>query len=481
MSYIQSVGFSWRHASRTQPAIDRLDVRIERGERVLLVGPSGSGKSTLLAALAGVLDHAERGEASGLLTIAGDAPAARRHPVGLLRQDPETSVVLGRVGDEVRFGCENLGVPVDETNRRARDALETVGLRVDENHSTASLSGGQKQRLALAALLAMQPELWLLDEPTAQLDPVGAVAVREALSRALRPDDTVLVVEHHAAEWWSVISRVIALNAHGQLVVDATPEQAVTEHRATLEALGVWLPNTQMPSLALQANERHMLLAPENLGVGRGMGRGAAVATFDQPIASGDALVLRGANGSGKSTIALTLGGLLRPLSGSVHANRDWAPRSRRGVSISAPDRWNSQQLAARIASVFQQPDLQFVRHTVRDELHLGARSAEAADALLDELGLAALAAAHPRSLSGGEKRRLSVATALASRAELIIADEPTFGQDANSWLALTAQLAAARDAGRALVLPSHDERLAPRLSAAELMVTGLTTAGGLA
>ena len=472
MSYIEAVGFSWTHASRVRPAVDRLDLRIERGERVLLLGPSGGGKSTLLAALAGVLESSERGEASGQLRINGSPASARQLPVGLLRQDPETSVALGRVGDEVRFGCENLGVDVAETNTRARAALEAVGLDVADTHPTAALSGGQKQRLALAALLAMQPELWLLDEPTAQLDPAGARAIRDAIAAELRPTDTLVLVEHQAAEWWPLLTRVIAFNRVGQLVADTTPERALAEDRAQLEALGVWLPQPSIQSLAPSTAAAQSLLSPQALQVGRSQ----AIAAFDGTIQAGQSLVLRGANGVGKSTLALTLGGLLSPVSGAVNAYPNWAPKPSRRVNPADPLSWRARDLAARIATVFQQPDLQFVRNSVRDELRLGARSISAADALLERLGLENLVDAHPRSLSGGEKRRLSVATALASPAQLIIADEPTFGQDAHTWQLLTAELADAAREGRALVLPSHDAHLAQRIQATELTIEPLAT-----
>lgn len=467
MTYIEAVGFSWRHASRVRPAVDRLDLRIERGERVLLLGPSGGGKSTLLAALAGVLESSERGEASGQIRIDGVDSGARARPVGLLRQDPETSVVLGRVGDEVRFGCENLGVEVADTTTRARGALAAVGLDVADTHPTAELSGGQKQRLAFAALLAMRPELWLLDEPTAQLDPAGAQAIRDAVATELCPSDTLVLVEHQATEWWPLLTRVIAFNGLGQMVVDTTPERALGADRVQLEALGVWLPAPHIRPLASTHEPTIRLFSPDRLHVGRSQ----AIAGFDSAIRAGEALVLRGANGSGKSTLALTLGGLLPPHSGAVNANRNWAPTRSRRVNPGDPASWLSRDLANRIASVFQQPDLQFVRNSVRDEVRLGARSTLEADDLLERLGLASLAEAHPRSLSGGEKRRLSVATALASPAQLIIADEPTFGQDAQTWQLLTAELADARSAGRALVLPSHDTHLAQRIQANELTI----------
>ncbi len=140
---------------------------------MLLLGPSGSGKSTLLHALAGVLGGDDEGEHSGELTVDGVAPDAARGHAGLVLQDPESQTVMARVGDDVAFGCENLGVPRAEIWERVPAALDAVGLTVPLSHPTAELSGGQKQRLALAGALAMRPGLLLLDEPTANLDPAG--------------------------------------------------------------------------------------------------------------------------------------------------------------------------------------------------------------------------------------------------------------------------------------------------------------------
>ena len=148
-------GWGWRHAGRKNAALSGVDLDIAPGERVLVLGPSGSGKSTLMGGLAGLLGGAEEGEASGSLTVDGVAPAEARGRVGLLMQDPEAQVVLARVGDDVAFGMENVGVPREEIWPRVEESLSAVGLDVPLDHSTTELSGGQKQRLALASILAM--------------------------------------------------------------------------------------------------------------------------------------------------------------------------------------------------------------------------------------------------------------------------------------------------------------------------------------
>lgn len=205
-------GWGWRHAGRKNAVLSGVDLDIAPGERVLVLGPSGSGKSTLMGGLAGLLGGAEEGEATGTLTVDGVAPAEARGRVGLLMQDPEAQVVLARVGDDVAFGMENLGVAREEIWPRVENSLEAVGLSVPLDHSTTELSGGQKQRLALASILAMGPGLLLLDEPTANLDPSGVAEVRAAVETVVeRTGATVVVVEHRVDVWASLVDRVIVV------------------------------------------------------------------------------------------------------------------------------------------------------------------------------------------------------------------------------------------------------------------------------
>ncbi len=197
MAIITARGFGYRHASRKNPVFSDLDFTVDRGEKLLLLGASGSGKSTLLAAIAGVLGS-DDGDFSGELTVSG--------VVGMVLQDPDSQVIASRVGDDVAFGCENLGVSREETWRRVRRGLELVGLDLPLDHPTAELSGGQKQRLALAGVLAMGADIIVLDEPTANLDPAGVQEVVHAVTRVVAETGaTVIIVEHRVATWQGLI------------------------------------------------------------------------------------------------------------------------------------------------------------------------------------------------------------------------------------------------------------------------------------
>ncbi|MFJ8893511.1 ABC transporter ATP-binding protein [Leifsonia sp. NPDC102414] len=485
--------WGWRYSGRNAWAVRGLSLSIQPGERVLLLGASGAGKSTVLAGLAGVLGGDDDGEATGSLTVGGRRPVDARGASGLLLQDPDSQVILARVGDDVAFACENLAVPREQIWPRVLDALDAVRLRVPLDHPTWQLSGGQKQRLALAGLLAMRPGLLLLDEPTANLDPEGVIEVREAVASVIAATGaTLIVVEHRVSVWRGLVDRVIVLAADGGVLADGPPDAVLADASNELRRAGVWLPDEPVP-VASEVAVGAPLLTAEALAFGRGPAiarrakRGSRRAArsqaqdaaalpdrVDARIHEGSALALVGRNGAGKSTLALTLGGLLPPLGGVLRAEQALA-----GDAASEPSAWRSRDLLTRVGSVFQNPEHQFVASTVRDELAIGLRAmhepndaiSARVDELLDRLALAPFADANPFTLSGGQKRRLSVATALATRPTLLVLDEPTFGQDANTWAGLVEMIAELRADGRAVVAATHDEEFVTAIGAGRLLL----------
>ncbi|RFA14586.1 ABC transporter ATP-binding protein [Subtercola boreus] len=488
---VSARGWGWRHAGRRAWAVEGLDLEIAAGERVLLLGASGAGKSTLISALAGVLGAADEGEERGTLLVGGTRPQDARGRVGLLLQDPDSQVLLARVGDDVAFGCENLGVPRDEIWRRVGSALDAVGLHLPLSHPTSSLSGGQKQRLALAGVLAMQPGLLLLDEPTANLDPAGVEEVRDAVARVLAHSEaTFVVIEHRVAVWRHVVNRVVVLAPGGGVLADGPPEEVLATRGAELAASGVWVPGFP-PARPLRAASPHgsapllgaPLLRACELAVARVKGVPVASGlTLD--VDPGVATVITGPNGAGKSTLALTLAGLVAPEGGALEAGDTLA-----AGAGSHPIRWKSRELLTRIGTVFQDPEHQFLSSTLRKELAVGPAALripqreidERVDELLARLRLTALAEANPFTLSGGEKRRLSVATALATRPALLVLDEPTFGQDSRTWAELVALLAELLDSGTALVAVTHDADFVDALADREFRMPGAPVPGGAA
>ena len=479
-------GWGWRHAGRKNAALSGVDFDIAPGERVLVLGPSGSGKSTLMGGLAGLLGGAEEGEASGSLTVDGVSPADARGRVGLLMQDPEAQVVLARVGDDVAFGMENVGVPREEIWPRVEESLSAVGLDVPLDHSTTELSGGQKQRLALASILAMGPGLLILDEPTANLDPSGVSEVRDVVASVVeRTGATLVVVEHRVDVWASLVERVIVV-ADGRIAADGPLRQVLEEQGEALRERGIWLPGDDVaaevgpaPESAPASSEDTPIARVTDLMIGYDQ---------DAPVRSGINLMLErgvstcivGANGAGKSTFALTLAGLLKPIAGTVEVETSDGTRG-------DPHEWSSKQLLGRMSMVFQEPEYQFLASTVAEELAIGPRAAgmseEEIAPLVEEhlvaLGLTTLARANPMTLSGGEKRRLSVATALISAPELLILDEPTFGQDRGTWLGLVRLLRAALARGVTLVSITHDPAFVAAMGQRVVDLGSLGSRGG--
>lgn len=454
-------GWGWRYAGRRLPATREVELRIEPGERVLLLGASGAGKSTLLAGLAGLLGGSDEGEATGRILVDGQAPEAQRGRIGLVLQDPEAGIVLSKVGDDVAFGCENLGVPAAEIPSRVAEAVASVGLAVPLDRPTKALSGGQKQRLALAGVLAMRPGLLLLDEPTANLDPVGVAEVRAAVERVVTQEGTTLVlIEHRTAVWADLMTRVVVLAPGGGVLADGPPDRVFAEHGDALAAAGVWVPGrpVHLPVLPA-AGGVDAVLSTRALSIGRGK-RAVVASELEVAIPAGAGTVVTGPNGAGKSTLALTLAGLLPELAGEVTAAASLAARG-----ITRPSRWRSRELLTRIGTVFQEPEHQFLAPTLRDELAVAPRALKRSpaevdaivDELLERLDLASLALANPFTLSGGQKRRLSVATVLAASPEVIVLDEPTFGQDRRGWSELVALLQREVARGRTVVAVTHD------------------------
>lgn len=467
-------GFSWRHAGRKNPTIADMSLTIPPGQKVLLLGESGAGKSTLLAAIAGVLGDDE-GHRSGTLKI--QPPNAT---CGLVLQDPDSQVIASRIGDDVAFGLENLGLPREEIFRRVHQALEVVGLHYPLDHPTAELSGGEKQRLAVAGVAAMGAGIMLLDEPTANIDPAGMGDVLAAIDDAHRHYGmTVIVVEHRVEQWATWVDRVVVLGAAERgIIADGTPADVLHTQGPQLAQRGVWVPG--IPLELISHTTAPGPAAPWALQCTdvETSWNGADITTgpISCALPAGYSTVITGPNGAGKTTLALTMAGLLDPLGGSVTASPDVAG----DAHSSAPGAWTSRELAQRIGFVFQDPEHQFVARTVRQELEIGPAirakkklpwwrkltgrldyedvDSQTVDMLLNRLRLDHLAEANPFSLSGGQKRRLSVATALAAAPAVVLLDEPTFGQDRRTFTEMVSLLRELTNTGVTVASITHDE-----------------------
>ena len=503
---IELNNFSWHHPGRPEPVINGLNLTINPGEKVLLLGTSGAGKSTLLHAIAGVLHDDDGESAGGTITINGQAPAEARGTAGMMQQDPESSIVMATVGNDVAIGPENLCVPREEIWGRVTEALTAVGLNhLPLDHPSSALSGGQKQRLGLAGILSMHPGAMILDEPTANLDPDGVQEVRDSiLAAAEATGATLLVVEHRVSIWAPHMDRIIVLGEGGTITHDGAPDTVLTEARQELIDAGVWVPDyvPRAPQNAIgeaaggDTATGEVLLRAENLSITRAqptpkqrrarrrtikrLGDTPAPVPVDLPVLrgginltlrAGEHLSVLGPNGAGKSTLALTLAGLLTAPDGTLAATDALRNHGGQTAHWDVPT-WTPAQMLSRIGYVFQEPEYQFIRGTVREELELGPRRLAAlnreplneddlaarTNELAAHLRLNHLLDANPFTLSGGEKRRLSVASALATAPKILILDEPTFGQDARTWAELVDLIRELLAGGTAIISITHDE-----------------------
>lgn len=478
------------------PAAVSFDVAV--GEVVLLLGPSGSGKSTLTLALNGLIPQAVLADVRGTIRVAGrdvatTTVAELSTQVGMVFQDPDAQLVTGTLLDEVAFGPENLRMPVGEVLARAEAALRRVGLWDRRAENPDRLSGGGRQRLAIACALAMGSPLLVLDEPTANLDPQGIEEVYAALADLVADGErAILLVEHNLDAAIGVVDRAVVLDHDGRLIADGSVDAVLRDRAAELHAMGVWLPTSALAALRLRragyaleplpltpAELRAALQAADDpaspiarpdgppavrtgeplirvRGLSLRRGRADVLREIDLDVRRGEFVAVVGANGAGKTSLIQAIAGVVPPPRGTVHVD---------GLDVGRAD---TRTLSSRIGFVFQNPEHQFIANTVFDELAHGLRQQRLPDAevrarteeLLARFGLAAKAGTHPFLLSGGQKRRLSVGTALVAGAPVLALDEPTFGQDrarADELLGLLREL---NREGTTILVVTHDMQL---------------------
>ena len=457
---IRAAGVGFTYAGRPEPALRDVAFEVAAGRVLLVVGPSGSGKSTLARAIAGLVPLEIPGEWRGSLRVGDlevasasrEAAAAR---VGLVFQDPGSQLVMERAGDDVAFGLENRSWPPEAMRARVPLVLEAVGLGGFAERRSARLSGGEQQRLTIAGVLAASPGVLVLDEPTANLDPAGTVAIYGWLRDVVATRSaTVVLVEHRVDHAWSLADLVLALDSGGAPIDLGTPAEVLTRSRAGLEAAGVWLPDGRAKRRPRRASRRTVTAGPvlDLREAWFGYERSTPILHgVSLALGAGERVALVGANGSGKSTLLRLALGLLRPTAGEVRLDdRD-------------PSRLSPQGLARRAGYVVQDPELGFIGDTVREEIELGLEPGDVDHAhelaARLHLPLATFGDRSPYRLSGGEQRRLSLVTALARRPHLLVLDEPTFGQDRRGHDVLVSILGELAADGTAILAATHDER----------------------
>lgn len=418
---------------------------LEPGQRLVLAGANGSGKSTLLHVLMGL-----QATKSGTVRVDGLDPFDTkqvqevRRRIGYVQQRPDDQIVATSVEDDVAFGPENLGLPVEELRERVDESLSRVGLTGLESREPHTLSGGQKQRLVIAGALALHPNYLVLDEPTAQLDPQGRADVLEVMRR-LQEQGTGIVQVTHDREEMALADRVAVL-FEGSIAFLGSFEE-LQEHREHFEKWGIDPGLSPIELASFSGDDRtHYTLEARDLALSYKVGtqHTAALKDASLKVSSGELIVIKGDTGSGKSTLLSIL------------------------AKLAEPDAGELQVLGGRADArlVFQDPETQLFSETVRDDVafgprNLGASNEEArraATEAMQQVGLAPeeFADRSPFLLSGGEARRAAIAGIVAMKPAFFLADEPTSALDAQGRDRVRA-LIASLTAQSAVVVVTHN------------------------
>ncbi|MFD0617725.1 ABC transporter ATP-binding protein [Paenibacillus sp. GCM10027629] len=454
-----------------------LSFSVNKGQKVLLLGPSGCGKSTLLQVLCGIIPTS--------IEVPMQSESLRLPSSwGMLFQDPDTQFGMPFVDEELAFVMENQCVPREEMEARMKRVLAQVGLQFRDLHTPIhSLSQGMKQRLALAAVLLLEPDVLMLDEPSALLDPEGTVQIWDAIHQ-IAADRTLLIVEHKLDHVLELIDRVVMFDDQGQIIADGAPEMLFREEKPRLIEYGIWYPGVwdeyvassryrnlmdedDMYAIAQRHDDAAPLVELRKFQGKRG--KESRILIQHAEIRSGEWIALLGENGAGKSTLLLSMMQLLK--TEGIYRLQGKEVQLRRG-----------EVLSDQLAFVFQNPELQFVTNSVAEELGLSigmtkTDGATAADdprvcEMLRHIQLEPERNRHPYQLSMGQKRRLSVATALIHQRPLLLLDEPTFGLDARSTFAMLEMIEAWRQRGMAIVMATHDPWIAEHFATGIWRVT---------
>lgn len=447
--------------------IKDLSLTIPQGQKVLLLGPSGCGKSTLLQVLSGIIPHSIE------IPLKYDE-IQLPESWGFVFQDPDTQFCMPFVDEELAFVLENLSIPRAGMELYIQNALASVGLMLEDLHTPIdTLSQGMKQRLALASVLLLEPEVLFLDEPSALLDPEGTVDIWDTV-KSIAASKTIIIVEHKIDQIVDLVDRVVLFNKDGQIIADDTPKEVFDKYKHELIEFGIWYPSvwddyirssvyhSLQEKLFQERTEKRIGLEQMpviSLQHFSGLhGDVQKVHIREADIYPGEWIAVIGSNGAGKSTLLLSLMQLLRTegtyrLLGELIEQK--TKRKRR------------QAIPKQLSFVFQNPEMQFITNSVYEEVAYSRQFREQPGQielevrkLLVKFGLNDLEERHPYQLSMGQKRRLSIASAMIQEQQILLLDEPTFGQDARNTFVMLEMIEDLRAQGITIIMVTHDNEI---------------------
>jgi len=501
---VEIEGLSYTYPRSESPALKNINLKVKEGERLLITGPSGAGKTTLCQCISGAIPHFFRGKMRGKVvtldmnTFDYDLPTLCFY-VGQVFQDPSSQLVCPTVEDEIAFGLENYGISPEEIRKRVDACMEDARLTKYVDRNPHTLSGGEKQACILSSIMAMRPKIYLLDEPTSNLDPYGSEHMLELIVNLAKSENiTMIIVEHKIEELALQVDRMIVMN-EGEIIQEGDPRECLEIDAKRMRNIGIRPPQAsllasdlrdrgvrinQIPitteeavetlSSILKIKKREnntlrdnpdlvekqatdLIIETQDLSFIYPTGTIEALNGVNLKINQGEFISILGQNGSGKTTLTKHFNGILQPTQGKVFIN---------GVDTTTA---TISDLARIVGYCYQNPNHQICCPSVLEEIEFGPKNLkipkedreQRITQITRELKLEDVLEANPFSLSLGDKLRVTVASIIAMEPQVVIVDEPTTGQDYRGGREMMEMMNTLNQKGVTIVVITHDMNIA--------------------
>lgn len=447
MIQLENVNFTYNNSDKG--ALKDVSITIGSGECVLLCGESGCGKTTITRMLNGLIPHFYEGEMQGKVTVCGmDVQKEEIYnisqKVGSVFQNPRSQFFCMDTTSEIAFGCENLGLPEKEIRERMNVVTDQLEMDLLLDRDIFQLSGGEKQRVACASVSAMMPEVFVLDEPTSNLDIKSIEKLKQVLSFWKDQGKTIVIAEHRLNWLQEVCDRVIYLK-DGKVEWDFSMNEFMQFSPAQRKELGL----RAMENVAEKFEK-------EEISIKKGIECIDYQFSYDQElvfdidtftIPQNEIVAITGLNGAGKTTFVRCLCGLEKKF---------------KGTTVLEGKKYKNKEMLKQCYMVMQDVNHQLFCETVEDEISLGAedRPEEDKNDAMEQLGVSAFRQRHPMSLSGGQKQRVAIVSAILAEKEILIFDEPTSGLDYRHMLQTAECFKQLKSMGKSVLIISHDWEL---------------------